>query len=352
MNEKVQRVISLVVVVLLFAIVIVLDLYVLPGHLAVESLFAIPILVSAQNQRPKLVVMVAVVAMGLYIFSVWWKAVPVTIWPYGLISGIGIAYLGIVLSIRLEEEDRRVQETEQARTQLQQFMSVVAHELRGPLTTILGYSQLLSRKPESISRETSAKAVSAIEGEARRMDRLTADLLDASRIGSGHLKLEPEPMDLVRLAVQVADEQQGTTNRHHLVVEAPPALEGTWDAGRIHQALSNLVSNAIKYSPEGGEVRVRITREDDEAQVSVTDQGVGLAPEDMPLLFEPFSRAYRQQQVKGTGLGLYVTRGIIDAHGGRIWAESPGPGMGATFAFTLPLKTQAGGKRGSLPLGL
>jgi signal transduction histidine kinase len=102
--------------------------------------------------------------------------------------------------------------------------------------------------------------------------------------------------------------------------------------------LDNLLGNAVKYSPEGGEIRVRVERQGDRALLSVSDEGIGLRPEELPRLFQLFSRLEAGREIEGSGLGLYIVHGIVAAHGGRIWAESPGPGAGATFTVALPLE--------------
>jgi signal transduction histidine kinase len=125
---------------------------------------------------------------------------------------------------------------------------------------------------------------------------------------------------------------------HHLVLEAPERLVGNWDGGRVGQLLANLVSNAIKYSPAGGEVRVALDCIGGEACVRVSDQGIGMSPDQIERLFQPFTRLYRGQEIHGLGLGLYISKAIAEAHGGRIWVESR-PGQGSTFTVTLPLPT-------------
>jgi signal transduction histidine kinase len=338
MPQKIPRMVALAVIVVLFIAVIALDMYGLLGHLLVASLYAIPVLVAAQSLSPRQVGVVSSAAFLLYVFSIWWKAVPITVWPYGLISLVIISYLSILLSTRLAEVNRRATELEEARSRLQEFVSIVAHELRGPLTTLLGYSQLLARRHENSNPEMDTKAISSIESEAHRMDRLTTDLLDAARIGAGRLNIEREKTDVAVLARQVAEEHQANTTKHTITVDGPASLGGCWDSDRIMQVLTNLVTNAIKYSPDGGEITILLTEGRADATVTVTDTGIGLSAEDLPLLFEPFSRLYRQQAVKGTGLGLYISKGIIEAHGGEIWAESSGRGKGASFVFTLPLE--------------
>jgi signal transduction histidine kinase len=132
--------------------------------------------------------------------------------------------------------------------------------------------------------------------------------------------------------------RQATTERHQLVLEAPEQLEGEWDPGRLGQVLDNLLGNAITYSPDGGMVRVAVRQEDGQAIISVSDQGLGLRQGDLGQLFQLFSRLETGREIRGTGLGLYISRGIVEAHGGSVRAESAGPGRGATFTVALPLK--------------
>jgi PAS domain S-box-containing protein len=229
-------------------------------------------------------------------------------------------------------------EAERGREQLQQFLGMVAHDLRNPLTSILASAQLLDRREMSPDRrERRERTAATIANQAHRMNAMIDSLVDAACIGAGELKMQPAPMDLVALERQVVEARQVTTAQHYLLLEAPDRLEGTWDAARLEQAMDNLIGNAIKYSPNGGEVRVRIERQDGQALVSVTDQGLGVHPKELPQLFQLFSRLGSAGTIEGSGLGLYIVRGIVEAHGGRIWAESAGPGQGSTFYLTLPL---------------
>ncbi|MCL5264038.1 MAG: HAMP domain-containing histidine kinase [Chloroflexi bacterium] len=344
MVSQIRNLRALGAIVVLFITILVLDLYALPGHLLVSSLYAIPILIAAHSLRPRMVGVVALASLFFDLLSVWLKSPPDTIWPYGLLAIMIVGYLGVLASRESEEASRRTEqasrraaEAEEARQRLQEFTGMIAHDLRGPLTVMLGFIQILGKGREAVAPEVSDKAIRAAESQARRMDRLIGDLLDASHIGTGRFTIERQRVDLVKVARRVVEEQQATTARHRIVLRAPASLEGWWDAGRIVQVLTNLLTNAIKYSPQGGEVQVNLARVNDSVVVKVTDRGIGLAPEDIPLLFEPFSRLYREQPVKGTGLGLYISKAIVEAHGGRIWAESPGRGKGSIFVFTLPL---------------
>jgi PAS domain S-box-containing protein len=235
----------------------------------------------------------------------------------------------------LAREEVARAEAEHGREQLQRFLGVVAHDLRNPLASILASAQLLERHGASPDHRESKAAM--IVNQARRMNAMVGELVDAARIGAGQLKVRLAPMDLVALACQVAEARQVTTAKHTILVEAPEQLEGTWDAARLEEVMDNLIGNAIKYCPDGGEVRLRIERQDGQALVSVSDQGPGVRAEEMPRLFQLFSRLESAGTIEGSGLGLYIVRGIVEAHGGRVWAESAGSGQGSTFSLTLPL---------------
>jgi signal transduction histidine kinase len=130
---------------------------------------------------------------------------------------------------------------------------------------------------------------------------------------------------------------QATTDAHVIDVYAPVGVIGHWDQRRIEEVVQNLLNNAVKYSPVGGRIEVRLESDERNAIVTVRDSGIGLAREDAPHVFERFYRGQGKQRLEGTGLGLYICHAIVAAHGGRIWAESTGPGHGSTFKFTLPL---------------
>jgi PAS domain S-box-containing protein len=220
-----------------------------------------------------------------------------------------------------------------------QFFSVAAHELRTPLTSLRGHAQMLLRRAEKAAYPPQdLRSLQSIDDQVGRLNDLVGRLLDVSRIRLGRLRLQREPTDIVDLARQVAADLQITTERHHLDVAAEPGeIVGSWDPATLRQVLTNLISNAIKYAP-GGPVDIRIRRQNDQIQASVTDRGPGIPPERQAQLFEAFTRGAAEEfrETGGLGLGLYISRGIVEAHGGRIWVESE-VGAGSTFAFTLPL---------------
>jgi PAS domain S-box-containing protein len=218
-----------------------------------------------------------------------------------------------------------------------EFMSMITHEWRTPLATVKGHAQLMQR-----SGAYSAAAVQVMVTQVNRLERLVGDLLDISRLEAGRLELQRQPVNLVTLVYAVVAQAQELTRVHHLRVFAPEhPLIGEWDATRVEQVLHNLLSNAIKYSPDGGEIVVRVEERGHEVQVSVSDQGMGISPEELSHLFQRFYRTAQARAIgmPGIGLGLHISKALIEAHGGRLWAESY-PGKGSTFFFTLPRKVQ------------
>lgn len=220
-----------------------------------------------------------------------------------------------------------------------QFLSIVSHELRTPLTTIKGYAQMLRRKMEGDLQ--GERFTDNIDAQVSRLSRLVDDLLDVTRFSRGQFELMPQMMDLRPVLEEVIARFQVVAPRHKIQLYLDRGVfEGHWDHDRLEQVMNNLVGNAIKYSPTGGTVTISTGHEGNNLVVSVRDQGVGIAPEDQAQLFERFFRGgVEGQEVKGLGLGLYVTQRIVDAHGGTISVRSK-PGQGSEFSFTLPLVAQ------------
>jgi signal transduction histidine kinase len=248
------------------------------------------------------------------------------------------------------EEGRAVaelaaREARQGQENLQKFLAMAAHDLHNPITGILGYAQLLQR--ESTSPALRAHAASAIERSALQMSRLIQDLVDAGRAGSGGFPVHPEPTDLAALVRAVAESLGQTTSEHQVLVTAPDQIVGSWDPDRLGQVLTNQIGNAIKYSPDGGDVIVQVRQEGDEAIITVGDEGIGIGADEVHRLFRPFSRLSNGAKLSGTGLGLFISHGIVEAHGGSMSVESDGPGTGTTFTTVLPLAGPAGVRRAS-----
>jgi signal transduction histidine kinase len=224
------------------------------------------------------------------------------------------------------------------------LISTVSHELRTPLTLVHGFAELLVLRDMPVERRRAA-AEEILEA-SRRLARLIDDLLSVSRMESGRLVLDPRPLDLGGLVERTLSPFRAMAARHNIRAEIPGGLPVIWgDPDKLEQILTNLVGNAIKYSPSGGDVVVSVSVDDDEVRVSVRDQGIGMSPRDMGQLFEKFYRVDRDEvrRAGGTGLGLYITRRLVEMHGGRIWAES-WTGAGSVFSFTLPGRSELAGE--------
>jgi signal transduction histidine kinase len=222
-----------------------------------------------------------------------------------------------------------------------EFMSVAAHELKTPMTSLRGYAQLLSRefdRGEVANPERARRAATTIQVQSDKLARLVGQLLDISRIQSGKLAIELKPADLSELVHDVVDAARTQLKRHTLLARLPDELPTIIDPLRIEQVLTNLVDNAIKYSPEGGQIDVSLTAEPDMIRLAVRDHGVGIPPEHRAHIFDRFYQAHAGgplTSMAGMGLGLYISREIVELHGGTIDAEFPDDG-GTRFVVTLP----------------
>jgi signal transduction histidine kinase len=219
-----------------------------------------------------------------------------------------------------------------------EVLSVASHDLKSPITTLRARAQLLKHRLASGSAtpEQLNAGLDTIVAQTDRLVGMLDLLLDVSHAEAGRFAIARGSTDLVAVAERVVAAARVTAERHELAVHAPTRLDGEWDERRLEQVLQNLVGNAIKYSPDGGAVEVTIAIDDGQVRVSVVDQGVGLGADDLARVFDRHYRVDRLR-LEGCGLGLYICREIVTAHGGRIWAESPGPGCGTTLVFTLPL---------------
>lgn len=229
------------------------------------------------------------------------------------------------------------------------FLSNVSHELNTPLTPLRLQLHMLRTGGTGPLGEAQAKAVAIVDRNVARLGALVADLLDVSSMQNDRLPLQRRSVDLGALATDCVATFTAAAHDAGLTFEARLAssLLAYADADRFTQVLTNLLSNAIKFTPAGGLVAVQLQREQDRAVVRVSDTGVGLSFADRQRLFHPFSQIERHdvEHVSGTGLGLYISRAIVEQHGGALWCDSAGPGQGSTFGFWLPLapeETQPG----------
>ena len=222
-----------------------------------------------------------------------------------------------------------------------EFLSVAAHELKTPVTSVLAYSQIVQRRAarDPALGERNRRALQVIEAQAERLSRLISSLLEVSRLATGHFHVDLEPLDFRELVRRIGEEVRPTLEGHTLELSAPDhpvMVEG--DALRLEQVLQNLIQNAIKYSPDGGLVSLRLERRDDQAVIVVADQGVGIPETALAQLFQRFFRAANSAQANtaGMGIGLYVVHEIVTRHGGTVEVASE-EGHGSTFTVRLPL---------------
>lgn len=254
---------------------------------------------------------------------------PVGITYAPLLSSEG-ALLNVIATLRDITRFRQADELKST------FISIVSHELKTPVALIKGYTSTLRRDDASWERAIVDESLQVIEEEADRLSSLIENLLDASRLQAGGFKIKQAEVCVPAIARRMADRFQTQTSEHALVVDFaddfPVVLA---DEKRLEQVFSNLISNAIKYAP-GGEIRISGQTRPDQVIVCVSDSGPGIAPSDVPHVFDSFYRAPEMaRSTKGAGLGLFLTKAIIEAHGGRIWVDS-GNDRGARICFSLP----------------
>lgn len=221
----------------------------------------------------------------------------------------------------------------------QTLLSVISHELKTPVSIIKGYAGTLAREDANWDKETLADGLAVIEEEADRLDGLINNLLEASRLQAGGFKLQLSYVNLADMAREAVENLQATTEKHTFKLNFPPDfphIQGDYE--RLRQVLTNLIGNAIKYSPEGGVIEVGgLDTNNEKVRLYVRDKGIGIAPADQEHIFERFYRVDNRlaRQTPGAGLGLFLVKAVVQAHAGRIWVESS-PGQGSTFWVELP----------------
>ena len=248
-----------------------------------------------------------------------------------------LTQLAQMCSVALENARlyKAAQDATRARDDL---VAIVSHDLRNPIHTInMAAAFLLEVAPPDDRRVTSRRQIEVIQRSANRANRLISDLLDVARIQAGGMAVEPVPVEtasLVQEAVEAAT-PLATGKKLRLEREVPENLLAVCsDRDRVLQVFGNLIGNAIKFTPEGGQITIRAENETLAVKFAVCDTGPGIPPEHLPHVFDRYWQAKSTDKL-GTGLGLSIAKGIVEAHGGRIWVESE-PGQGASFLFTLP----------------
>ena len=245
--------------------------------------------------------------------------------PDGALLG-AVAVFHDVTALRELEEQR------------EDILRAISHDLRNPLSAVLGRAQLLGRRLESAGLDRERLDVEAIATSARRMNAMIQDLVEAARLESGQLRLNLQAVDLRPFIFELLRRLEPAMETGRIRVQVPERLPPVYaDPDRLERILSNLLSNALKYSPPSTEVTVVGQQRAGEIVTSVSDRGPGIPPEDIPRLFQRYGRtAAGRARPDGLGLGLYIVRKLVEAHGGRIWVESQ-VGVGSTFSFSLPV---------------
>jgi signal transduction histidine kinase len=238
----------------------------------------------------------------------------------------------------IEEKSRELATASRHKSE---FLANMSHELRTPLNAIIGFSEVLSERMFGEINEKQAEYLDDILESGRHLLSLINDILDLSKIEAGRMELEATDFDLpsaiesTLMLVRERAHRRGITLARN-IDERLAMIRG--DERKVKQVLLNLLSNALKFTPEGGQIGVQAELRDGAAEISVTDTGVGIAPEDQETVFEEFRQVgLASKKVEGTGLGLAISRKFIELHGGKIWVKSQ-VGAGSTFAFTLPLQ--------------
>jgi two-component system phosphate regulon sensor histidine kinase PhoR len=258
----------------------------------------------------------------------------------GAVTGLGIVARDITERKHVENELVLVND----------LLSAAAHDLKNPLTTIKGFTQMLQRRAQRAPTLDSSQTLDSLERidtTATRMTQLINELRDVARIRRGQqLELDRRPTDLVELARQEIAEHQEPTDLHRLVLESEPdELVGSWDRFRLERVLDNLLSNAVKYTPKGGDITVRIAQEGEWAVLSVCDPGLGIPVTDLPHIFDSFHRASNvPPRIGGAGIGLLGVKQIVEQHGGTVSVESD-EGQGTAFTVRLPVGEALGVSR-------
>jgi PAS domain S-box-containing protein len=300
-----------------------------PGHLPVRSYLAVPV-VSRSGE----------VIGGLFFGHP--QPGKFTASAERLVAGIA-AYAAVAIdNARLYEASLKAIEDERRISQLKdEFLATLSHELRTPLSAILGWTQLLQNR-RTLNADDVRQGLQIIERNTRAQTRLIEDLLDMSRIASGKLRLDVQqvnPISIIEAALETVKPAADAKSIRVEKILDPDAGPISGDSNRLQQVMWNLLSNAIKFTPKQGKVQIVLQRIDSSIEISVTDTGIGLAPEFIKYAFERFRQADSSttRQQGGLGLGLSIVKHLVELHGGTVRADSAGKGKGATFTVNLPM---------------
>jgi len=251
----------------------------------------------------------------------------------------GVLIINIIshLTKKMLESNKKIEALSKAQLD---FMNMVMHEAKSPLTSIIGYTEMLNEQKLGPIAETQKEPLAVIKRQSQRILNMINDLLSIARLESG-IKLDKKTASISEIAARVIEEMKPLidTRKMTLIQEFDPSSPPVnVDENKTIEVFTNLLSNAIKFSNEGGKIFFSISPQGKEVMVSIRNEGLGINPIDLPHIFEKFYRASKESvERKGTGLGLALCKSIVETHGGRIWAVSAGIGQGAVFYFTLPL---------------
>ena len=289
----------------------------------------------------------ALLVLGAAVFAIYWIRGPLIAPVLDLgqaMRQFGRGDLGVRTQVagfsELKEMAERFNEMaaqiERQREQQRAFLAGIAHDLRNPVNA-LALSTEVARQDDSLPPDHRVRrALESSARQLRKLDRMISDFLDVAAIEAGQLELRLEFRDLREVVRSATELFTGTSPKHELVLSLPSEpVQAQIDPLRLEQVISNLISNAIKYSPDGGKVEIRIEHAGGELMLAVSDDGLGMSPEARARLFEPFRRGLSHEGILGVGLGLFIVRRLVEAHHGRIEVESA-PGAGSTFRVFLP----------------
>jgi K+-sensing histidine kinase KdpD len=292
-----------------------------------RSLLAVPVALTKESDG-----VLFIVTVNEHIFS------PLEV---NLLKAVGREVSIVITNSQLLEEAssaKALRELDAMRTEL---LANVSHELRTPLAAIKGFASSLLQPDISFDDETRQSFIQTIDNEANRLSHLIDDLLLMSRIEAGVFKVKKELFEFSEIIGAIKDRLHSIAIKHNLRLIVPDTLPPLMvDGPRIGEVVTNLVENAVKYSPEASEITIEVEQRDGSILTHVTDKGIGIPKEYQPMVFDRFNQlASKNGQRKGSGLGLCICRGIVEAHKGKVWVESE-PGKGARFSFSLPINTE------------
>jgi two-component system CheB/CheR fusion protein len=238
------------------------------------------------------------------------------------------------ITLRKQVEEEKLQML----AQREEFMAMASHELKTPVSSLKGYTQVLQARFTKAGDERSAALLSKMDAQLNKLINLISELLDVTKLEAGQLAWHTQPFDLDTLVREIVEEVSYTAERHQIRIEGTLSVPISGDRERLGQVLINLLTNAIKYSPQATSVLVTVASNTENAIISVRDFGIGIAPEKLAHVFERFYRVSDQEHktFPGLGLGLFISAQMVKRQGGRMWVESQ-VGAGSTFSFTIPL---------------